>query len=839
MGNRTQDECARLRRELTKLQGELSADEGRLQQLRNSGATQASIDEAALVVQLRGEEVASTREEMRARGCFQLPPPPPPLPPFVELGPGPVLDDSGKLLGTGAVVDIAAHPTDSRVIFVATAGGGVWRTREASAANQVPVWQPLTDQMPSTAMGAVEIGRGDPSGRTVFAGTGCFSSFCSTGPAVGLYKSTDGGDTWFSKAAGLLNGSLIRSIVTLPAPNQHVVLLAARALAGGPGGIFRSTDDGEHFVSVSGLLTPPDQASNLPPGDGWDLLVDPVHPGRVYATIAGAQPGIYRSGTAGATWSAVNAGITATDLAGASSQWVRLALGVGPDGLLSSLYAGFIAGGQLTQIYTSSTTNESWSTVTLPPGGSATVHPVKQGYAKFAIGAHPTQPFLYVAGDGEIWRADLTDRSNPDWKQVSGIADFAGANVPPGSPHTDYQAFVFDAAGDLLAANDGGIYRLVGTTTAEPKWLHIGRTIRNNEPLGIAYDTLAGVATVGSGDNGIAFEDGPGVRNWRQLHGGDGGAQGVDNHAADFSWRYGLQVETCTLSCLYRHKFDAANTQITQDAAGNAVGGQVTMAAPRTPRIQFSGLGADASKGGAFVLNDVAADRLLLGAINVFESVDGGATVRRVIRRPLNRLGKPVTPGPLQMACGGRANSVDLPEVAYVGFGNQLWVRGARASSFARVPGYTGGRITSLAMDPHDWTRVYVTDNTHVYQSTTAGQSWTECTGNLLSIVPDAQGAGQFGCIVVFRSGPADLVEAVVVGAQGGLYKTLNPGDGPSALWSKFGSRLPRAGAADLKYYPAAQRGGRPTGDVLVVGLQGRGVWRLSDASHYLTVPTT
>jgi hypothetical protein len=838
VGSANPDECARLRRELTTLQAQLAQDQSHLKQLRDSGASRATIEEWTQVVSLKGQEVVSTREQMMALGCFQHPPPPPPVPPFVELGPGAVLDDNRKLLGTGSVIDVAAHPTDARVIFVGTAGGGVWRTRDASAANQVPTWQPLTDQMPSTAMGAVEIARGDPSARTVFAGTGCFSSFCSTGPAVGLYKSTDGGDTWFSKAGALLKGCLVRRIVTLPAPNQHVVLVAARANAGGPGGIFRSADDGEHFVSVSGLTTPPNQASGLPPGDGWDLLVDPLHPGRVYATIAGTQPGIYRSDTSGASWSAVNAGIAATDLAGASSQWVRLALGVGPDGLLSTLYAGFIASGQLTQIYTSSTTNESWSTIALPSGGSAAIHPGKQGYAKFAIGAHPTWPFLFVAGDGEIWRADLTDRSTPDWKQVSGVADFAGANVPDGSPHTDYQAFVFDAAGDLLAGNDGGIYRLVGTATTTPKWLHLGWTMRNNEPLGVAYDTLANVATVGSGDNGIAFEEGTGVRTWRQLHGGDGGAQGVDNHAADFSWRYGLQVETCTLSCLYRHKFDATNTQITRDGAGHPVGGQLNMASPLRPKIRFSGLGADANQGGAFALNAVAADRLLLGAINVFESVDGGATVRKVLTGPLDRRGNPVSPGPLQMVCGGRANSVDLAEVAYVGFGTQFWGRGAGAASFSQVPGYAGGRINFVAMDPHDWTRVYVIDNTHVYRSTTAGRSWDDCTGDLLSVVPDAQGAGQFGCMVVFRSNPTDLVEAVVVGAQGGLYKTLNPGDGAGANWSRFGGTLPRAVASDLKYHPAATRAGSTTGDVLVVGLQGRGVWRLAGASRYLTVPT-
>ena len=71
--------------------------------------------------------------------------------------------------------------------------------------------------LPSTAMGAVAIAPGDSTGRTVLAGTGSFSNWGPTGPAVVMYKSTDGGDTC-RVAADALQGRLIRTVLPLARP---------------------------------------------------------------------------------------------------------------------------------------------------------------------------------------------------------------------------------------------------------------------------------------------------------------------------------------------------------------------------------------------------------------------------------------------------------------------------------------------------------------------------------------------------------------------------------------------------------------------------------------------
>jgi hypothetical protein len=74
---------------------------------------------------------------MEAAGCFETPPHPPPPVVFAEMGPSSIVDGDGKVVGTGAVVDVAVRPGSSDVIFAATAGGGVWGTTNGSSAAPV------------------------------------------------------------------------------------------------------------------------------------------------------------------------------------------------------------------------------------------------------------------------------------------------------------------------------------------------------------------------------------------------------------------------------------------------------------------------------------------------------------------------------------------------------------------------------------------------------------------------------------------------------------------------------------------------------------------------------
>ncbi len=138
-----------------------------------------------------------------------------------EQGPGPiggaqVLLPDEKDPAVGAVQDVAVDPNDPRVVYVGTAGGGVWKTDDSTVAK--PVWKAKTDQYPSLSISAISIDPTNP--KIVYAGTGSystglseFSGFGNQNTAVGLLRTVDGGDNWALVGGPELQGRRISGIV--------------------------------------------------------------------------------------------------------------------------------------------------------------------------------------------------------------------------------------------------------------------------------------------------------------------------------------------------------------------------------------------------------------------------------------------------------------------------------------------------------------------------------------------------------------------------------------------------------------------------------------------------
>lgn len=203
-----------------------------------------------------------------------------------SLGPAPLRNGDGLQEDSGEVVGIAIDPrrTEDLIIYLATGHGGVWKSVDAGTN-----WRALTDNMPSLSIGAVHLDRNDPD--TVYAGTG--NPFESNGGSsfrgVGLYKSTDGGESWTIKAASLFGpggpyaGALIYGIETLPYRPGWLFVATNR-------GLFRSIDGGENFGSNSPEFN---NGTPLLAGVVSCVIRDTVRTGTVYAVISGY--GIFKS----------------------------------------------------------------------------------------------------------------------------------------------------------------------------------------------------------------------------------------------------------------------------------------------------------------------------------------------------------------------------------------------------------------------------------------------------------------------------------------------------------------------------------------------------------------
>jgi hypothetical protein len=448
-----------------------------------------------------------------------------------EQGPGPILNGQTEGMPgnpvAGAINAIVQSPTSPAVVFVGTVNGGVWKTSNATAAS--PTWIPLTDrQLPELSINSLAISPGNnssTSGPTLFAGTGSTSNLSGLGSCgIGVARSTDGGTTWTLLARSTFTGRGINSIVPTML-NGGTVVLAATWLD--RGGVYQSTDFGVTFTRISGRVTSAGP-SGLPDAGVTSLITDPSNANRFYAGVpasagGGALAGVYRSDNGGLTWTAVNTGLSGHGTS------LRILLTVHNDAVNNVVYAGVIAAdGTLSGVFRSTNQGGSWTSlgVPLPP-----IFPGMQGSSNGAIAADPSNPnVVFIAGDRQDspfpnpnFSANVFRHTGAAWENV--VCN--GANGT--SPHADARSMVFDARGNLLQADDGGIYRLVSPNTAATRrWVPAVGNIRPTEFHSIAYDPLSNIVFGGTQDIGAALQSLPGGFTWDELIQGDGGVVGVD-----------------------------------------------------------------------------------------------------------------------------------------------------------------------------------------------------------------------------------------------------------------------------------------------------------------------
>jgi hypothetical protein len=220
---------------------------------------------------------------------------------------------------TAMVIAPTCTPGDCR-LWVGVSGGGVWRTNDALAAD--PTWTWLNGNLQQNSVGTLTADPSDPTGNTLYLGTGegnrC-SSGCEAG--VGIYKSTDGGDSWTKLPDVCVSnatyacatpgqdsflGRGINSIVIDPTNSSHIYVgsaLGVRGLShvignGGttrlePGanepGVYESTDGGQTFTEVWN--------GNINGSFGvTDVELDPLDAQTIYATAFDA--GLWRRSVA-------------------------------------------------------------------------------------------------------------------------------------------------------------------------------------------------------------------------------------------------------------------------------------------------------------------------------------------------------------------------------------------------------------------------------------------------------------------------------------------------------------------------------------------------------------
>jgi hypothetical protein len=229
---------------------------------------------------------------------------------------------SGRITALG--ITPSCTPQQCR-LWVAAAGGGVWRTDKALAGNAN--WVNVSDG--SFASGAIGALTYDAAHHTLYAGTGEDAAAGDAEAGVGIYKSTDGGDTWTALGgnANFVNRA-IRDITIDPndasgntfyvADGRGVHGIssttagAVSQIPGAPGvGVWKTTDGGATFT----LLAPQTVVLGALPGQTFPssfgstrgatrVKVDPTHAGVIYASAYNV--GVWRSTDNGANWTNIH-----------------------------------------------------------------------------------------------------------------------------------------------------------------------------------------------------------------------------------------------------------------------------------------------------------------------------------------------------------------------------------------------------------------------------------------------------------------------------------------------------------------------------------------------------
>ena len=357
-------------------------------------------------------------------------------------------------------VSLALHPSAPTTIYAGTAYGIFKSTTGGTSWTAIHTGLTSSISPPALAI--------DPSApTTLYAGTN-----------RSVFKSTDGGAGWNASSAGL-TATVVNAVVIDPS-------LPATLYAGTTeGGVFKSTDGAVSWTAINaGLASELTATPNL---TVRALVIDPTNPATLYAGTGGGGAGIRKSTNAGASWTAVNSGLT-FDL------FFSLAIDpINP----TTLYAGTFGSNNPIGLFKSTNGGGNWTAISI--GLTNTV--------VSALAIDPSDPKTLYAGT----------RGGGVLKSTNGGTDLTAINT--GLTNAEVNALAIDpsASATLYAGTSGGVFK---STNGGENWTAVSTGLTNTVVSALAIDPSATETLYAGTRGGGVFKSTNGGSAWTAFNAG-------------------------------------------------------------------------------------------------------------------------------------------------------------------------------------------------------------------------------------------------------------------------------------------------------------------------------
>jgi len=641
----------------------------------------------------------------------------------------------------GRINAIAIHPTQPDTMYVGSASGGVHKTLDGGQ-----TWTPIFDDFSYLAIGAIALDPSNPE--TVYVGTGDPNITGYPFIGDGVYKSTDGGQSWTH--LGLTDQRIVSRILVDPAnPNKiFVATMGLPFLRNNDRGLYRSLDGGQTWTEV---LFVSNQAGVV------DLIMDPFNSNVLYAaswdrirnneesTVNGPGAGIWKSVDGGTNWTLLSGGLPTLP-----QGRIGLAISHQTPNLLFAIYVG--TNNNLQGVYKSTNAGISWTNV------SGDLDPTFLGSFGWYFGQIRVSP----DNDNELWVMGVQlyrsqngglnwNMADPDWWTYE--------------VHADKHDLQFAPNGEIFLATDGGLYKTVDDAA---NWIDV-ENIPNTQFYRVAVNPHNPTYYYGgTQDNGSIGGNATSFNSWERIYGGDGFQMRFDPDNANVFY-----AET---------QYGGLN--YTADGGANWANHRQGIAGERRNWDM------------PFLLSAFDPLRHYTGTYRVYRVENGGGNTWFPISPDL-------TDGLIFGNTFHTISAIDeSPQdsnILYAGTSDgNVWVSTDFGSNWNNISQTLPDRyVTSVIASPTDSSAAFVAHSgykyneffPHIHKSSDYGASWTDISGNLPPLA-----------INDICAYPTDD-DILFVATDGGVYGTQDGG----ANWSRIGDNMPMVIVYDLEIEPTTQ----------------------------------